>query len=84
MLLHVKVNFCNFVAYPITFGIGVDYAVNVMTRYVQDGRARRDRGGPLDRRRRRPLLDDDDHRLLVALAGEEPRSLPLRGNRGHG
>jgi hypothetical protein len=37
MLLHVKVNFCNFVAYPITFGIGVDYAVNVMTRYVQDG-----------------------------------------------
>jgi uncharacterized membrane protein YdfJ with MMPL/SSD domain len=38
MLLDVKVNFCNFVAYPITFGIGVDYAVNVMTRYVQDGR----------------------------------------------
>ncbi len=37
MLLRVKVNFCNFVAYPITFGIGVDYAVNVMTRYVQDG-----------------------------------------------
>ncbi|MGH7297431.1 MAG: MMPL family transporter, partial [Polyangiaceae bacterium] len=37
MLLHVKINFCNFVAYPITFGIGVDYAVNVMTRYVQDG-----------------------------------------------
>jgi predicted RND superfamily exporter protein len=37
MLLRVKINFCNFVAYPITFGIGVDYAVNVMTRYVQDG-----------------------------------------------
>jgi predicted RND superfamily exporter protein len=37
MLLHVKINFCNFVAYPITFGIGVDYAVNVMSRYVQDG-----------------------------------------------
>jgi predicted RND superfamily exporter protein len=37
MLLHVKINFCNFVAYPITFGIGVDYAVNVITRYVQDG-----------------------------------------------
>jgi predicted RND superfamily exporter protein len=37
MLLKVKINFCNFVAYPITFGIGVDYAVNVMTRYVQDG-----------------------------------------------
>ncbi len=37
MLLHIKLNFCNFVAYPITFGIGVDYAVNVVTRYVQDG-----------------------------------------------
>ncbi|HZU84220.1 MAG TPA: MMPL family transporter, partial [Polyangiaceae bacterium] len=34
---HVKINFCNFVAYPITVGIGVDYAVNVITRYVQDG-----------------------------------------------
>jgi hypothetical protein len=37
MLLRIKINFCNFVAYPITFGIGVDYAVNVITRYVQDG-----------------------------------------------
>jgi predicted RND superfamily exporter protein len=37
MLLGIKVNFCNFVAYPITFGIGVDYAVNVITRFVQDG-----------------------------------------------
>jgi predicted RND superfamily exporter protein len=37
MALGVKVNFCNFVAFPITFGIGVDYAVNVITRYVQDG-----------------------------------------------
>lgn len=37
MLLHVKINFCNFVAFPITFGIGVDYAVNVMARYAQDG-----------------------------------------------
>ena len=37
MLLHIKINFCNFVAYPITFGIGVDYAVNVIARYAQDG-----------------------------------------------
>jgi len=37
MLLHIKINFCNFVAFPITFGIGVDYAVNVIARYVQDG-----------------------------------------------
>ncbi len=34
----VKLNFTNFIALPITFGIGVDYAVNVMARYVQDGR----------------------------------------------
>lgn len=33
----VKINFCNFIAFPITFGIGVDYAVNVMARYVQGG-----------------------------------------------
>jgi uncharacterized protein len=39
MLLGVKLNFCNFVAFPITFGIGVDYSVNVMTRYEQDGRS---------------------------------------------
>lgn len=38
MVLGVKINFANFIAFPITFGIGVDYAVNVMSRYVQDGR----------------------------------------------
>ena len=35
--LHVKINFVNFIAFPITFGIGVDYAVNVMARYLRDG-----------------------------------------------
>ena len=37
LVLHVKVNFCNFIAFPITFGIGVDYSVNVMARYRQTG-----------------------------------------------
>jgi uncharacterized protein len=37
MTLGVKVNFANFIAFPITFGIGVDYAVNVMSRFVADG-----------------------------------------------
>jgi predicted RND superfamily exporter protein len=37
MAFKIKINFTNFIAFPITFGIGVDYAVNVMTRYVQDG-----------------------------------------------
>jgi len=33
----VKINMLNFAALPITFGIGVDYAVNLMQRYHQDG-----------------------------------------------
>lgn len=38
-LLHLRVNFLNFVALPITFGIGIDYAANVYLRYRQiDGR----------------------------------------------
>ena len=37
MAMGIKINFSNFIAFPITLGIGVDYAVNVMTRYVQDG-----------------------------------------------
>jgi hypothetical protein len=37
MKLGIKVNFVNFIAFPITFGIGVDYAVNVMARYLRDG-----------------------------------------------
>ena len=37
LVLGVKVNFANFIAFPITFGIGVDYSVNVMARYRQTG-----------------------------------------------
>lgn len=33
----LKVNFLNFIALPITFGIGVDYAVNIFSRYQLDG-----------------------------------------------
>ncbi len=39
MVLGIKINFINFIAFPITFGIGVDYAVNVMARYLRDGGA---------------------------------------------
>ena len=35
--LEVKLNFLNFIALPLTFGIGVDYAVNIVQRYVQEG-----------------------------------------------
>ena len=36
---NVHINFLNFAALPITFGIGVDYAVNVVQRYEADGGA---------------------------------------------
>jgi len=35
-LLDVKLNFLNFIALPITFGIGVDYAANVWLRFRAD------------------------------------------------
>lgn len=34
--LGLRINFLNFIAIPIAFGLGVEYAVNVMQRYVQD------------------------------------------------
>lgn len=36
-LMNVKLNFLNFIALPLTFGIGVDYAVNIVQRYVREG-----------------------------------------------
>src|SRR5690606_8242397 len=36
-LAGVRLNFLNFIALPITFGIGVDYAVNIMQRYRREG-----------------------------------------------
>ncbi len=37
VLLGIKLNFLNFIALPITFGIGVDYAVNIVQRYTREG-----------------------------------------------
>lgn len=39
----MRLNFLNFVAFPITFGNGVDYAVNVMRRYADEVEQGRDR-----------------------------------------
>jgi hypothetical protein len=36
-LLGVKLNFLNFIVFPITFGIGADYAFNIVRRYEADG-----------------------------------------------
>ena len=41
----LRVNFLNFIALPITFGIGVDYAVNIFSRYQSD---RQQSGGKAD------------------------------------
>ena len=38
-LLGMKLNFLNFVAFPITFGNGVDYSINVVRRYRLEKRA---------------------------------------------
>ncbi|AUX22630.1 hypothetical protein SOCEGT47_031340 [Sorangium cellulosum] len=35
--MDVKLNFLNFIALPLTFGIGVDYAVNIVQRYAREG-----------------------------------------------
>jgi predicted RND superfamily exporter protein len=41
LLAGIKINFFNFVALPTTFGIGVDYLVNVYARYdLERARAR--------------------------------------------
>lgn len=37
VLMGLKLNFLNFIALPLTFGIGVDYAVNIVQRYVREG-----------------------------------------------
>jgi hypothetical protein len=36
-LLGVRINFLNFIALPITFGIGAEYAVNIVARLRQEG-----------------------------------------------
>ncbi|MCU1283535.1 MAG: putative rane protein [bacterium] len=36
----VRINFLNFIALPITFGIAADYSANLYLRYRQEGRAR--------------------------------------------
>ncbi|MBI5527374.1 MAG: MMPL family transporter [Deltaproteobacteria bacterium] len=36
-LIGTKLNFFNFVALPMTFGIGVDYSINIYQRYMREG-----------------------------------------------
>jgi predicted RND superfamily exporter protein len=39
-LAGVRINFLNFIALPITFGIATDYSANLYLRYEQEGRAK--------------------------------------------
>jgi predicted RND superfamily exporter protein len=39
-LANIKINFLNFIAFPITLGIGVDYAINVVHRWRLEGPGR--------------------------------------------
>lgn len=34
-LLHLKINFFNFIVFPITFGIAVDYGANIVVRIIE-------------------------------------------------
>ena len=40
VIFRIKINFMNFIALPITFGIGVDYGVNIFERYREEGPGR--------------------------------------------
>ena len=36
VVFDIRINFLNFMAFPITFGIGVEYAINVLQRYREN------------------------------------------------
>ncbi len=39
LALNLRINFLNFIALPITFGIGIDYGVNILSRIRHEGPA---------------------------------------------
>lgn len=39
-LMDIKINFFNFIALPLTFGVGVDYAVNIAMRFREESKKR--------------------------------------------
>ena len=77
-LLDLKVNFLDFIALPITLGIGIDYAINVAHRYDHGSRARRRDDAAHERQRGVRVLADDDDRLRLAARQREPRDPRLR------
>jgi len=43
--VQVKITFLNFIALPITFGIGAEYAINVVSRHRESGNMERAEAG---------------------------------------
>ena len=80
-LLGFKVNFLDFVALPITIGIGIEYAVNIVTRARQEGPDAQRCRPRLDGRRRVLVLVHDDRRLRLVAVVAEPRDSLVRPGR---
>lgn len=85
VMLHFswKINFLNFIAFPITFGIGIDYGVNLYQRYREEGP-----GKILDgigtRRSRGAREPHDVDRLRLPPHREQPGFREFRQARGPG
>ncbi len=80
-LLGLKINFLDFVALPITIGIGIEYAVNIVTRARQEGLDHGARGAGLHRRRGDAVLVHHDGGVRLAAPVPEPRH-PFVRDRG--
>ena len=79
----LKLNFMNFVALPITLGVGTEYAANIWARLHAEGPSRRAHGHRRDRQRGGALLADDDHRLQLAAVVAQSRAALVRPARRH-
>ena len=62
--LGIKITFLNFIALPFIFGVGVEYAIHVVTEYKEHGSVTPDRG--LRRRPRGAVLVERHRRLRLA------------------
>ena len=80
-LLGIRINFLDFVALPITIGIGIDYSVNIAARHRSEGRGSAARilaaAGPGGG----ALLVHDRRRLRVAAVLGEPGDPVVRPRR---
>jgi uncharacterized membrane protein YdfJ with MMPL/SSD domain len=77
-VLDMKINFFNFVALPITLGVGADYAANLVARLRRESiaDAMAGTGAAVT------LFVDDDHRLQLVTRLDQPRAALVRRARG--